>query len=385
MPFPATPSPTLTPEQYAAYVAQQGQAGAGQAGFNFSEFVKSKGLDPSQIAGGEQALADALIRAAQGYMQNQDRISEQAAALQAAQQSAQQSVAMPATNAAEVNVDQWSHLLVESNGRIEPKQGAIVPWQVVQQAQSDYDARRENIQSLMRDPENTIRKYVGGEYLDQQVQERFERMWAERQRQQEVESWLAKHDNVIYHTGPNGEKQLTPEGQRLSEIVDDLQDKGIKPEHIFATATRDLERELLQSQVEEFAQQQWERQQAQAAQRQFSQPAGMQQYGSDPRFHPSSNPLQQYQPQPVHPSQRDMQGFQQSTGPQSPQPTFFERHVGNPGGEIPPGAWSTTSRDSGPTSARSAESSDFQADDPESIARSVATESGFMNGSGDLN
>jgi len=385
MPLPA---PNMTPEQYAAYMMQQGQGGVPQPGFSFAEYAKSKGLDPSQIEGGEQALADALIRAAQGYMQGKDQLASQAAALQAAQQSVQAMQPAPASSApgADINVDQWSHLLVESNGRVEPKQGAFVPWQVVQQAQTDYDSRRENIQSLMRDPESTIRKYVGGDYLDQQVQERFERLWAERQRQQEVESWLTRHENVIYRLGANGEKTLTPEGQRLSEIADELREQGVKPEHIFSRATRDLEMELLQSQVEEFAERQWERQQE--MQRQYSQqPAMPQQYGRDPRFQSSMNSLQSYQQQPVHPSQRDAwsQGFQQPTEPQSPRSTFFERHVGNPGGEVPPGAWSTTSRDSGPTSARAADTPDFQADDPESLARSVATESGFMNGSGDLN
>ncbi|MBT3710126.1 MAG: hypothetical protein HOG19_11840 [Gammaproteobacteria bacterium] len=374
MPQPAQPQ--MTPEQYAALVSQASQAPS-QPQFNLSDYARSKGIDVSQFEGGEPAFADALLRAAQGYMTNQAQLTDTQQQLQAAQVAAQnyQELESPKIPNGAPDVSRWEHLLVEDNGRVQPKAGAPVPWNVVEAAQTQMDTRRKNMQAILTDPQSVIREHVGGDWLEEQFKDRFEKAWAERQREEEVERWLQYNDRVVY-SGEGDNKALTPEGKRLSAIVDEYRERGIKSEYVFQMATRDLERELLQESIEHTAQQTYERnqqyqyqqyQQQQAAlqsQQQFQVPQG---YGQNQYAAQQSAPVQQYTQPPQ-------------------QPSYLDRNVGNQGASAPGSAFTTTSRDSGPeTTGAAVNAADFVAEDPESIARSVAIESGAMNASGELN
>ena len=176
----------MSPEQFAAIVQAQQQVSNDPARnvpamaqpsfpqmrqqptpFNFTEFARKNGIDTSQFPGGEEAMAGALLKAAQGYMQNRGRVSEMEQRLEAARQSAAQHNQQPTpangTAATGPNVDQWLHLLVEKNGKIFPADGASVPWDVVQAAQQQFEQRRTNIESIMKDPMAVIREHAGGE------------------------------------------------------------------------------------------------------------------------------------------------------------------------------------------------------------------------------
>ena len=358
--------PQMSPEQYAALVGQQQAA---PAAFSLADHARSKGIDINQFQGGEAAFADALIQAAQGYMTNQSQLSETQNQLMAAQAAAENLQIPTAAGPAEVagpDVGKWEHLLVEDNGRVLPKAGAPVPYDVVKAAQSQMDTRRENMQAMMTDPQAMIRQHVGGDWLEEQFKERFEKAWNDRQRSQEVDQWLAHNSGVIYEE-QNGQQVLSAEGQRLSEIVDEYRERNYDPEHIFGQATRDLEREMLDTAIENEVRDQYEARQTQqyeAQQQQYAQ----QQYAQQ----------QQYAPQQPAPVQQYAQSPQQ--------PSYLDRHVGNQGASAPGSAFTTTSRDSGPeTTGAVVDAADFIVEDPESIARSVAIESGAMNASGELN
>lgn len=380
-PAPQFTQPQMTPEQYAALVGQQ--QSAAPARFNLGEYAKARGIDISQFEGGEPAFADALLRAAQGYMTNQSALSETQAQLQAAQATAtqlQQPVAAASVDVAGPDVSKWEHLLVEDNGRVQPKAGAPVPWNVVEAAQAQMDTRRKNMQAILTDPQAAIREHVGGDWLEQQFSERFEKAWADRQREQQVEQWMEHNSKVIW-TEQGGQRVMTPEGERLSAIVDEYREQGMKPEFIFQVATRDLEREMLQAEIQHTAQvtaqQTYERNQQAAQYQQYQMQAEQQ---GQPPFQQTqwSAPPQLATQQPV-----PVQNYAQS--PQQ-QPSYLDRHVGNQGASAPGSAFTTTSRDSAPqTTGAAVDAADFTAEDPESIARSVAIESGAMNASGELN
>ncbi len=421
----------MSPEQFAAIVQAQQQVSNGPdpnvpamaqpsfpqmrqqpTPFNFTEFARKNGIDTSQFPGGEEAMAGALLKAAQGYMQNRGQISEMEQRLDAARQSAAQYNQQPApvapangTAAAVPNVDQWQHLLVEKDGKIFPADGASVPWDVVQAAQQQFEQRRSNIEGIMKDPMAVIREHAGGDCLKEQVEAQFKELHSKQQREAEIDTWFDKHRDVLYEIDANGNQVAKPPVERLSQIADEYRNSGTKPEFIFQYATRDLEREMMQADVEHIAQQQFERQQAQFQQQQpqfqqqqpqFQQPQNEHEYMQQ-ALQQASNQM----PGPQHPSQvgsapdrfwpqTDWSNPQtptytgtvqpQMTVPQSPQPqTFLDRNVGAPSG-VHPGAMQTTSRDSAPGSAADLQSADFVADDPETIAREAATESGFMNG-----
>jgi hypothetical protein len=412
----------MSPEQFAAIVQAQQQVSNDPARnvpamaqpsfpqmrqqptpFNFTEFARKNGIDTSQFPGGEEAMAGALLKAAQGYMQNRGRVSEMEQRLEAARQSAAQHNQQPTpangTAATGPNVDQWLHLLVEKNGKIFPADGASVPWDVVQAAQQQFEQRRTNIESIMKDPMAVIREHAGGDWLREQVEAQFKELHARQQREAEIDTWFDKHRNILYETDANGNQIAKPPVERLSQIADEYRKSGTKPEYIFQYATRDLEREMMQAEVEHIAQQQFERQQARF-QQQFQQPQFQPQFQQPQNDHEyMQQALQQasnQMPGPQHPSQAgsapdrfwqqtdwnnpQSQPQTQMTVPRSPQAqTFLDRNVGAPSG-VHPGAMQTTSRDSAPGSAADLQSADFVADDPETIAREAATESGFMNG-----
>jgi hypothetical protein len=377
----------MSPEQYAALVGQQAAPQAPPQ-FNLAEYARSKGIDVGQFEGGEAAFADALIKAAQGYMTNQSQLSETQEQLQAAQTAAQQlqmTAGAPAVEAPAPDVSKWEHLLVEQDGRVQPKAGAPVPYHVVEAAQTQLDTRRKNMQAILTDPASVIREYAGGDWLEEQFKERFEKAWADRQHEEEIDRWLTQNRNVVYRDD-NGKQTLTPEGERLSAIVDEYRERGVKPEYVFQMATRDLERELLQAEIEHTAQQTWERNQQMQMQSAIQHQALMQGqappfqmpqgYGNQQPGYGNQQPAPIQQPAPV----------QQFAQPPQHQPTFLERNVGMSGSEVPGSAFTTTSRDSGPqTTGGVTDAADFTPEDPESIARSVAIESGAMNASGELN
>ena len=435
--------PSMSPEQFARIVQAQQQGSnapqpnvpamaqpvmmqptlpqmQGAAPFNFSEFARRNGIDTSQFPGGEEAMAGALLKAAQGYMQNRGQVSEMEQRLEAARQSAAQHAAPAATTPSDgatpgaPNVDAWQHLLVEKDGKIFPAEGASVPWDVVQAAQSQFEQRRSNIESIMKDPMAVIREHAGGDWLKEQVEAQFKELHARQQRETEIDTWFDKHRNVLYETDVNGNQVAKPPVERLSQIADEYRKSGTKPEYIFQYATRDLEREMMQAEVEHIAQQQFERQQAQIQQQnpQFQNPqnAGIQQAPHQPQNeheymqqaiqqasnqmpgpqHPSQQGARQdtFWPRPAwnntqtqvpfQPQQQQPQPQTQMTVPQSPQPqTFLDRNVGAPS-DVHPGAMQTTRRDSAPGAAADLQSADFTATDPETIAREAA--SGFMNG-----
>jgi len=373
----------MSPQQYAALAGQQQQAAP--AAFSLADHARSKGIDVSQFQGGEAAFADALLQAAQGYMTNQGQLSETQGQLQAAQavaQNLQMPTAAGPADAAGPDVAKWEHLLVEDNGRVLPKAGAPVPWNVVEAAQTRMDTQRQNMQAILTDPQSVIREHVGGDWLEQQFSERFEKAWADRQREQEVDQWLTHNANVIYQD-QDGQKALTVQGERLSEIVDEYREKGVKPEFVFNMATRDLEREMLHTEIEHTVKNKYEQAQ------QYQQQMQMQQYQQQAAMQ-GQPPFQQMQQGYVEPERQQSAQPQpapvQQYAPPPQQPSYLDRHVGNQGASAPGSAFTTTSRDSGPqTTGAAVDAADFIVEDPESIARSVAIESGAMNASGELN
>ena len=355
------------------------QTPAGQLPSNNTmlSILGSRGYDVSKFQTEEQ-LADAFIRLVD-YATQQEQAARGAA--QIAQMHAMQNGGQPT---GQINVKDWlQYFGKDANGQIVPRPeyaGGLSP-QVINEVRSYYGQREQHLNGLADDPVKYLMPQMQ-DSIQQMIQQGIQQGLAEHQRQQSIDQWISKHGQWLYQ-GEGDQRQLTPQGQRISEIAAQLRDEGVKPEFIQSRAVQLFQLEALgqtfdlqasvdaiQQQVQQ--QQQWQEQITAQAQ-QFAQqpphnpamlpPPNMQatmapQVGQFNQQTPVWNPNQQAQTatwqnlqrnqhgQWVSPQQGGMQAhqhqnpWQQNTQLAVPQPQ--QSFVGQAG--INPGAWHSDNR-----------------------------------------
>lgn len=204
-----------------------------------NDWLKQQNIDLNQFDGNIGTLLDGLYEGAKRSIELEDQL-----------QAAQQQPSSPSAPANEpIDLRRWQNSVqTGDDGRIVPKPGISVPWEVVQR----FNEVQDQIQQFRYDPQAFLKQNVAS-LVEEKAREIADQRLAEFQAQQALdnsfEAFIGRNASWMYENGDRNGK-LTDAGRKYVETVKAAEDAGVRAEHVLDYAWQTFQGNVLKDALE---------------------------------------------------------------------------------------------------------------------------------------